>query len=88
MASKEDFVTQLRASVTKILSGMGDAKELLDHYTGLGYSDSANFESEDFQGVHPDITRADVVAAVGSIDALNTFLAGGHRTNLERVRRL
>jgi len=88
MANKQDFVTRLRASVTQILEGLGESKELLDHYLGLGYSDEANFDSEDFQAVHPDLTRADVIAAVGSLDALSTFLAAGHRTNLERVRRL
>lgn len=88
MADKEAFVTWLRSIISKILDGQGEANEALQHYLGLGYSDTANFDTADFVDAHPDIERADVLAAVGSLDALNTFLAGGHRTNLEKLRRV
>lgn len=88
MADKAAFVTTTRNAITKILDGLGEANEMLDHYVRLGYSDVANLDTPDFEATHPDVTRADVVAAVGSLDAVNSLLAAGHGTNLEKLRRL
>lgn len=88
MANPADFVTWERNVVTRLLDAIGESNEVTAHYVRLAYSDIANMSEEEIQSVHPDLTRADVVAGVVSLDAINAFIAAGHGTNLERLRRL
>jgi hypothetical protein len=89
MASKTDFVTWLRNVATSILNDDLEGRGVIKHYQGLDYATAANLTDEQIQAIHPDLTRDDVVAAIVSLDAVSNFIdTGGHRTNLERIRRL
>lgn len=85
MANPQDFISRYRLSVTSWLTALNELLALREQYDALGYSDTLT--EEDFAGANTDITKADLVAAVGSIEAMNGFFESGfHNTTLYKLK--
>lgn len=83
MAVSADFITRYRQASTSWLSALNSLLALKDQYDSLDYGNT--LQDSDFAG-NSDITKADLVAAVGSVDALNALFGQGHDTNLYKLK--
>lgn len=92
MATTEDKIDQQRrvvletkTNVAELLNVLGQLADRADTYVRLGLGDSEIREPDAFIGTG---TGADeYVAAMTSIGAIQSLLASGHGTNLERFGR-
>lgn len=79
-----DYITQYRQQATAWLQAMEELMALKGEYVAL---DLGNTLTEgDFAGANSDIALADLVAAVGSMDALYSTFQSGHNTNLYKLK--
>lgn len=78
-------IQQTRSDVDALLGILGRLSDRADSYVRLGLGDPAIREEAAFEGTGtgPD----EYVAAMTSIDAIQSLLASGHGTNLERFAR-
>lgn len=79
-----DFVTRYRQGVTRLLQASDELQALDREYVALDLGNS--LMDGDFDGANVGITKAQLVAAVGSVEAIDALLATGHATNLYRVK--
>jgi hypothetical protein len=84
MASGSDFITRYRQTTTSWLTALEDLLALKSQYDALDLGNSLT--EEDFAGANSDISKDDLVAAVGSVDAMNALFQQGHDTNLYRLK--
>lgn len=84
MAVSADWISRYRQSTTAWLTALNELLALREQYDALDYG--STLTDEDFAGANVDITKADLVAAVGSVEALNTVFQQGHDTNLYRLK--
>ena len=83
MAVDSAWITQERQAITNLLGVLGALDTLAQQYISLDYGNSLT--DEDFQGANTDIVKADLVAAVASVQAIGAFVAAGHATNLYKL---
>lgn len=79
-----DFITQYRQYTTAWLQAMEELMALKGEYVALDLGNTLT--QGDFAGTNSDIDLPDLVAAVGSIDAINAVLVQGHNTNLYKLK--
>lgn len=84
MANPSDFVSRYRLAVTSWLTAMEDLEALRQQYDSLDYGNA--LPPEAFEGSNSDITKEQLVAAVGSIEAIDGFTQAGHYTNLYHLK--
>ena len=85
MANPSNFVTTYRQATIRWLEALEDLQALRQEYDALGYS--TVMPPEAFEGANADIVQADLVAAVGSIQAIAGFTAAGfHYTTLYTMK--
>ena len=84
MASGSDFVSRYRASVTAWLTALEDLLALKSQYDALDLGNTLT--EEDFIGANADIDLAQLVAAVGSVEAIDAVFQQGHDTNLYALK--
>ena len=84
MANPSDFVSRYRGAVTAWLVAMEDLAGLRAQYDALDYG--STLPPEAFEGANSDITKENLVAAVGSIEAIDGFTNAGHYTNLYALK--
>ena len=74
-----------REQVAAFLDLLGQLQMRVNSYVRLGLSDDQFLDDDAFIGTGTD--KAAYRAAMGSIDAINTLVAAGNGTNLERFSR-
>jgi hypothetical protein len=84
MAVDADWISRYRAATTAWLTALEDLNALREQYDALDYG--STLPPEAFEGANSDITPADLVAAVGSVESLNTTFESGHNTNLYKLK--
>ena len=84
MASGSDFVSRYRAAVTAWLTSLEDLNALRQQYDALDYG--STLPPESFEGANGDITKEQLVAAVGSVEAITGFVDTGHDSNLYALK--
>lgn len=83
---KSDFISLYRMHISKFLEAWNELESLKKEYDALDYSTTLDQET-DFVGENAEITKADFVAAVGSIATIGATITGDfHHTNLYKVR--
>jgi hypothetical protein len=84
MAVDADWITRYRQATTSWLNALDMLLALKGQYVALDYGNSLT--QEDLTGANADIAKEDIVAGVGSVDAINQhFLAGFHNSNLYKL---
>lgn len=83
MAQDSDWISRYRQQITAWLNALNALGALGEQYVALDYGNSLT--DEDFGGDNSDIGKADLVAAVASVQAIDAFTAQGHATNLYRL---
>lgn len=84
MAVPEDFISRYRAAVTSWLTALEDLNAFREQWDSLDYSNT--LPDSAFDGANTDITKADMTAAVASVEALNTTFESGHNSNLYKLK--
>lgn len=84
LAQKEDFIARQRAVIKSITDSFQGAIALGREYAALDLG--SELTDDDFVGVNAGITKADFLAAIASLQAIDQFAAQGHATNLYKVR--
>jgi len=79
------FITRERDAITALMHAFETLASLAAPYTALDLGNTLT--PEDFAAGNTDVTLAQLVAAVGSVAALQAVLAAGHATNLYRLSR-
>lgn len=79
------IITAARDDVQQLLDLLGQLQMHAASYVRLGHGDDLILDDAAFEGTGTD--KAAYRAAMGSIDAINTLLAAGHGTNLEKFAR-
>lgn len=79
------IITETKAQAAQLLDLLGDLSLRLSTYTRLGLGDDQLLSDEAFSGT--GTTKADYRGAIVSIDAIQSLLAAGHGTNLEKFAR-
>jgi hypothetical protein len=83
MAVNSDWISRYRSADTAFLTALEDLQALRQQYDALDLG--STLTDDDFTG-HPDITKADVTAAVASVEAIGGFIDQGHDSNLYRLK--
>lgn len=83
MANDSDWISRERQAVTAWISALNALLALKTQYTSLDYGNT--LPPEAFEGANADISLPDIVAVVGSVDAINTFFLTGHNSNFYKV---
>lgn len=83
MAVDSDWISKYRGQVTAWLTALNALNALGEQYIALDYGNALT--DDDFLGANADITKADLVAAVASVQAIGDFTRSGHATNLYRL---
>lgn len=83
MAVDSDWISKYRHQVTAWLTALNALMALGEQYVALDYGNTLT--AEDFIGANSDITQAELIAAVGSVQMLNTTFESGHNTNLYKM---
>lgn len=83
MANDSDWITKYRQATTAWLNALDMLLALKGQYTALDYGNSLT--EGDFAGANEDILKADIVAGVSSIEAINVTFLSGHNTNLYKL---
>lgn len=83
MANDADWVSRYRQANTAWISAMNALLALKAQYVSLDYGNT--LPPEAFEGANADISLPDIVAAVGSVDSINTFFLTGHNSNMYRI---
>ncbi len=82
--TRSDHITRTRQAATFLLDALDDLRALrvawdAGHGTWI--------TEEDFEGANDGLIKADISAVSSTtLDALETLLATGHGTNLEKIR--
>lgn len=84
MAIAADFISRYRTSTTLFLTALNELLAARQQYDALDYGNTLT--DEDFTGANADLTKADLVAAVGSVEAIAGFVDAGHDTNLYKLK--
>lgn len=84
MANPSDFVTRYRQVTTNWLTALEDLNALREQYDALDYGNT--LPPEAFEGANADLTKEQLVAAVGSVEAINAVFETGHNSNLYRLK--
>jgi hypothetical protein len=84
MANPSDFVSRYRAATTAWLTALEDLNALRQQYDALDYGNT--LPPEAFEGSNSDITKEQLVAGVGSIEAITGFVDTGHDSNLYALK--
>lgn len=79
-------ISLYRATIAKILEGLDDARNLELVITSQGGAATMFTDERDFQGANADLNTQIVSDAINSRNAIETALAAGHYTNLNRMR--
>lgn len=79
------IITATRDDVGQLLDLLGRLQVRAASYVRLGLGDDEILDDDAFTGTGTD--KAPYRAAMGSLDAINTLLAAGHGTNLEKFAR-
>jgi hypothetical protein len=83
---KSDFISLYRMNISKFLDAWAELETLKKEYDALDYGTALDQE-DDFVGANADITKADLVDAVGSMTTVGAAITGGfHHTNFYKVR--
>lgn len=78
----QDYISKVRKAAKTAFDAIQDLKALQPEAAYGGYSATL----QDGQGTNAGITRADVLAVVGTTaDALDALLDAGHGTNLVKI---
>ena len=80
MADSKAFVTRYRQVTTNWLTALEDLNAMREQYDALDYGNT--LPPEAFEGANADITKEQLVAAVGSVEALNSTFESGHNSNM------
>jgi hypothetical protein len=80
VANPSDFVSRYRLHVTSLLTELESLNAMRAQWDALDYS--TTLPPEAFEGANGDLDKAEMTAAVASIEAINAFVAAGHATNL------
>jgi hypothetical protein len=83
MANNQDFISKYRQATTAWLTALNTLLAYRAQWDALDYSNTLT--EEDFAGANSDIDLAAMQAAVASVEAIETFVASGHATNLYRL---
>lgn len=78
-------ISLYRDAITKVLEGLDAARNLELVITSQGGA-ATMFTAGDFQGANADLSTQFVADAINSRNAIETALAAGHYTNLNRMR--
>ena len=78
-----DFISQYRQQVSSWLDALENLLALKGQYVALDLGNTLT--EEDFSGSNSDIDLPALVAAVGSIDAINATFLQGHNSNLYKL---
>lgn len=83
----ENYVDRMRLAVYKLINALDDLAALKREYTARDLGTNLN-QANDFKGPNLDVTKEEMVAAVGSVDALENFLTSNfHYGNLLKIKR-
>lgn len=83
MAVDADWISKYRSQVTAWLTALNALNALGQQYVSLDYGNTLT--DEDFVGANADIVKADLVAAVASVQAIGEVTSQGHSTNLYKL---
>jgi hypothetical protein len=82
MAREQDFITEARRHAKALLDAYNALKAMQVESTALDYANNL----DDGVGANDGYTKAEVIAVVHTTtDAMTTWLAGGHSTNLANL---
>lgn len=84
MATKGNFVSNLRLAVVEFLNSVEGIKTADLQWTAEGYA--GTITQGDLIGANADLVPADISAAIVSIEAVVALLATGHNTNLIKMK--
>lgn len=79
-------ISLYRAAIARLLEGLDEARNLELVITSQGGAATMFDDERDFQGVNVDLDTQAVADAINSRNAIETALAAGHYTNLNRMR--
>jgi len=83
----QNFISRYRLAIYNYMAARDTLDSLKREYDAGGLSASLD-QTLDFTGDNAEILKADFVAAVGSVAAIESFIAiGFHDTNLFKVKR-
>jgi hypothetical protein len=83
---ESDWVSLYRMNSTKLLDLLAAFAAQDEEYVALDYGNTLDQE-DDFIGENAEIQKADLVAAVTSVNAIRAFVTSNfHHTNLYKVR--
>jgi hypothetical protein len=88
MANNPAFVQTYRLAVTHLLARFDELRNLNAQYVALDLGtelvDHTEGNPGDFDG-NADITKAEFIAGIASVDAINDLFVQGHNTNLYKL---
>lgn len=85
MASRSNFVSNLRTDIQGFLTAMDTFRSLKRQWDALGYS--GNIVSADLVGANADLAPADVANFISSMQAVDDFCTNNfHYSNLEKAK--
>lgn len=94
--ARSDIITNIRQETSTILEALESLNGLRkDWDAGMSTwiidasgddPTDPNYEPHDFAGINEGLMKADISAVIGTtLDAINTLLASGHRTNMTKI---
>ena len=87
MSAKEsNFISRYRQGVETILANMEELNQLTKEALILNYG--ATITDEDFEGDNDHMDRAKLIAAVGSMTAVEAFLAANQNAHYKALYEL
>lgn len=87
MSAKEsNFISRYRASVETILANIEELNQLTKEATILNYG--STITDEDFTGDNDHMTRAKLLAAVGSMTAIEALLVANNNAHYKALYEL
>jgi hypothetical protein len=90
MSQPASHVARTRAAITRFTAAVEELQGCASEYVALGGQSGVDDHWLEEDGVTPrtdlDLTLAEYVSAVSSIDAVITLLGQGHSTNLYRAK--
>lgn len=79
------FISRYRDATTALLAACDTLQALQRPYVALDLGNTLT--QDDFDAGNADVTLAQLIAAVGSVSAIEGLLAQGHLTNLYTLSR-
>jgi len=83
-AQINNYVTRIRDTASDLLGDYNELVAMRDEFSKLGLT--ANIIDAELDGLNLEVTGAEIVSVMTSIDNLVTYMNAGNATNLYKVK--